>query len=333
MAALTWKNVNMQPSSAASDMAKLAVVLGGAGEKVSDALQGIHDRKSDRITGEGLAQIMAMDDYESSGQEFAQIMQGMDTRYADMGALAEAGQKQRTNILEDNQLAFDVKNQQEVYDLTKRLTEAQIGSRNRQHTGTAGTSGTATAGTLTKADMVLMAAEQDPMWANYSAEEQMKKLGELGTTHNVGLRGLKFSYENRYGLRDKLAKEDRDKASKFKKSTLLTAPDDLNAPNLSGLWPGTKAVNDREAKTQYDTLAKYLQRDLKMSQTESREILDAGFNTGLNWGGIFGPLSGGGWDRTNDPLQEALRAAEIRHLTGSTPKDNPIALKTAASRK
>lgn len=120
---LTWKNVAYGGSTAAASIAKLAESLGDAGEGFGGALQNMHDRKSDRLTGEGLTQIMQMDDFESSGADFARITAGMDPRYVDMEKLATAGQERQVSLqdmmntdLDMEEKRFDIANQGRVLE-------------------------------------------------------------------------------------------------------------------------------------------------------------------------------------------------------------------------
>lgn len=313
MPPLTWKNVTYQGSSAAGDVAKLAAVIGNAGKGIGDAFQGVHDRKSDEVTGQGLAQIMAMDDYENSGQQAASIMAGLDPRYADMTALSEAG-VDRGATLRDNKIAdFEIGNMQETYDLNKQLLNAQIDARKRQYTGTK--SGKRSPDTQSPQDQLLAIAEQQPGWDKLSQEEKWKQFTGLAQSHKMGSLGTKYAFENRYGYSDDIqkaaAKAKADNKKGYKAAKLLTAPDNLNAPNFS-------IDNDRDAKANYNSSAEYLQRKLKMKPNAAQKVLNAGYNTGLNLGGIFGPLSGGGWDKDDDSFIEAMRDAEDNFILNST---------------
>ena len=109
MSAITWRNVNA-PNFAASNL-----LLDKASDRMADAftsgrdiLKGMHEEKTDRLTGEAKNLIANLTDRETLAADAAGITGQFDSRYLDQGALAEASNAQQKNLLNNESTMLDM---------------------------------------------------------------------------------------------------------------------------------------------------------------------------------------------------------------------------------
>ncbi len=96
---ITWKNVAAPNPNASNALAITAArSIGGAFQQGADNLQTAHDRKSERMTGQAIAQLYGLNDRESYADQASAILRGQDNRYVNMGELAKSSSDRMDNL-------------------------------------------------------------------------------------------------------------------------------------------------------------------------------------------------------------------------------------------